>query len=524
MIKADIQNLIEKSVKNLQKKNELPDFSNLDFFVEQQKNSNYGDYSSNVALQISKITKTKPGEIAEKIVSEIKSNFVEKTEVAGAGFINFFISKKYLQNKVEEILKQKDKYGSLENKKESINVEFISANPTGPLTLGNGRGGFCGDVLANILKKAGYKVAKEYYINDAGEQIRKLGHSVIGDSEAVYKGDYIEDLQKKIKDKDPEKAGQKAAEIILKDMIVPSVKRMGIEFDVWFSENNLHEKKEIEKAIIILKNKNLTYEKDGALWFKSTQFGDDKDRVLIKENGEKTYFASDVAYLINKFSRKFKKLILFVGADHYGYINRLKAAAEALGKSKEDVDVITMQLVRLFDNGKEVRMSKRAGIYITLDELIEEVGPDVTRFFFLTRAPETHLNFDLNLAKEQSKKNPVFYIQYAFARINSIIKKSDQKWQKANISLLEQKAELELIKQLIRFPEIIKEIKDDFQIQKITQYATELADSFHKFYENCQVITEDKDVSKARLALVFASKIVFKNVFDVLGIRALENM
>ena len=256
-------------------------------------------------------------------------------------------------------------------------MEFISANPTGPLTLGNGRGGFGGDVLANVLEKAGYKVSREYYINDTGNQIKALGHSVIGDAEAVYKGEYIDELRKEVKGKDPEKVGEKAAKIILEKMIKPSVKKMGIKFDKWFSETTLYKNKEVDEAIDELKKKGFTYESEGALWFKSKDLGDDKDRVLVRADGIKTYFASDIAYLKNKFERGFEKLIIFLGADHYGYVARLKAACQALGFKKDDIDAIVLQLVRLFENGKEVRMSKRTGIYVTIDELIDEVGLDV---------------------------------------------------------------------------------------------------------------------------------------------------
>ena len=448
-------------------------------------------------------------------------------EVAGPGFINFFLSREYLQKQVSVILKEKEKFGQLKiGKSQKINVEFISANPTGPLTLGNGRGGFWGDVLTNVLNKAGYQAKREYYINDTGEQIKKLGHSVLNDVEAVYQGRYIEELRKKIKGNDPEKIGQSAAKIILQEMIKPTIKKMKIKFDVWFSEKTLYQRKEVTEVLDLLKNRKLAYESEGALWFKSTQFGDDKDRVLIKEDGEKTYLASDAAYLKNKFARGFQKLIFFWGADHYGYVARILAAAEALGYNKEQINIIVMQLVRLIREGQEVRMAKRTGTYVTLDELIDEVGLDVTRFFFLARGADTHLNFDLALAKKQSEDNPVYYIQYAHARICSILAKSKIK-AKASVvdyKLLCHPSELGLIKQLIKLPEIIEDTARDYQVQRLPQYATDLATAFHQFYRDCQVLSENIHLAQARLSLVSATQIVLKNTLSLMGISAPEKM
>ncbi len=408
MIRQEIKNLIEKAIKNLYKKE-------VEVKIERPTEPDFGDYATGAAMPIKK----NPQEIADTI----KMDILGKIDVKN-GFINFFISKGYLQKQVQEILKQKEKFGDLKiGKGQKVNIEFISANPTGPLTLGNGRGGFCGDVLSNVLDKAGYKIKREYYINDIGEQVRKLGHSIVGDSEAAYKGKYIDDLRSRIKGGDPEKVGEEGAKIILEKMIKPSIKKMGIKFDIWFSEKGLHQKKEVEKVIDFLRKKNLAYEKEGAVWFKSTQFGDEKDRVLIKANGEKTYFLSDIAYLKNKFERGFQKLIFFWGADHYGYINRMKAAAEALGYKREQLDIIIMQLVAIMWGGEKLRMSKREGVYRTIEELIDGLGLDIVRFFFLTRSPESHLIFNLDLAKQQSEKNPVYYVQYAHARICSILRK-----------------------------------------------------------------------------------------------------
>lgn len=539
MIRQEIKNLIEKAIKELQKKGIFSDFQIPEVKVESVESGvekqTYGDYSSAIAIRIRKEAGMSPLNVAEKIKEEVDSWRLKaflKIEFKKPGFINFFLSSEYLQKNIKEILKQKEKFGELKiGKNEKINVEFISANPTGPLTLGNGRGGFCGDVLANILNKADFKAKREYYINNTGEQIRRLGHSIIGDSEAVYKGDYVDDLKKKIKTagKSPEKIGEEAARIILEKMIKPAVKKMGIKFDFWFSEKSLSKNKETDKILNYLKKKKLTYEKEGALWFKSTQFGDDKDRVLVKADGEKTYITSDAAYLKNKFDRDFDKLIYIWGADHYGYIARVKAMAQALGFDKEKVEMIIMQLVRLLEKGQEVRMSKRKGIYVTLDELIDEVGLDVARFFFLEKAANTHLDFDLSLAKERSSKNPVYYIQYAHARICSILKKLKIKTEKLKIKtekleLLTHLSELNLIKQLIKLPEIIEDTVNDYQVQRIPRYAYNLAESFHQFYRDCRVITDDERLQEARLSLISATEIVLKNTLDLMGISAPEKM
>ena len=526
-----IRDEIKKSIKEAVKKNFVIDLKEIE--IEKPKEEKFGDYATNIALVIGKKLGKNPEQVAENLKSSIlnlESDLFEKIEIAGPGFINFFLSKKCLQSGAEEILKQGEKYGNIDiGKGKRVQVEFISANPTGPLTLGNGRGGFCGDTLANILEKTGFKVKREYYINDRGEQIRKLGHSIIGDSEAVYQGRYIEELKKKIKGTNPEKVGEKGAKLLLKEMIKPSIKKMGINFDTWFSEKSLYKKGEVEKILKWLRDKDLTYEKEGALWFKSIQFGDDKDRVLVTNSGEKTYFASDIAYLKNKFGRGFDYLIYFWGADHQGYIKRMEGAVRALGYKREQVKFIIFQLVRLFEKGKQIRMSKREGTYVTLDELINEVGLDVARFFFLLRSPGTHLNFDLTLAKQQSEKNPVYYVQYAHARICSILRKiknqsASRRTKTKDLNLLNHPSELNLIKQLIRFPEVVENTVIDCQVQRLPHYSRELATVFHQFYRDCRVLTEDKDLAQARISLILATRIVLKNILDLMEISSPEKM
>jgi len=492
-MRDEIRKLVEKAIKEL-------GFKVSGVLVEQPREKSHGDYATNVAMVIVKEAKKNPMEIAEMIKAKIKSNIIDKIGIAKPGFINFFISKEYLQKQAGEILKEKERFGNLKvGKGKKINVEFISANPTGPLTLGNGRGGFCGDVLSNVLEKAGYNVIREYYINDQGKQVEDL-------KKGLYKGEKRTVLQ------------------IQKENQEFITRKLKIKFDNWFSEKSLYKNKEVDKVLAYLRKKKLIYKKEGALWFKSTKFGDDKDRVLIKKGGDHTYLTSDIAYLKNKFGRKFDKLIFFWGADHYGYVGRMKAANEALGYKKEQVDFIIFQMVRLLEKGEQVRMSKRAGVYVALEELTDEVGLDAARFFFLIRGYGTHLNFDLSLAKEKSEKNPVYYVQYAYARICSILRKAKIRPDIKSLNELKEESELDLIKQLIRFEEIIEDISKDYQVQRMPQYAIDLAESFHKFYKNCRVLTDDKELSQARISLILATQIVLKNILDVMGISAPSKM
>ena len=536
MVKDKIKKILEKIAKEWCQSHNFGWPEDLKIEVDICPKEIFGDYSSNIALSLGQKFKTDPLEIANYFVDRVRAEktevLFEKIEAAKTGFINFFISQKALAEFLAEILRQKHSFGCPENKRKGrVQIEFISANPTGPLTLGNGRGGFYGDVLARILEKAGYKVEREYYINDAGEQIKSLGHSIIGDSEAVYKGDYIMELREKVKEKEARKAGEEGAKIILAEMIKPVIKKVGIKFDHWFSEKSLYRNKEIQKLLEKLEEKGIVYKKDGALWLKTAQFGDDKDRVLIKKNGESTYFLSDIAYLNNKFQRGFDFLICILGADHYGHTKKMEAAAKALGYDIKKVHFIIFQLVHLIEKGREIKMSKRKGVYVTLDELIDKVGVDVARFFFLARDAGSHLNFDLDLAQQKSEKNPVYYIQYAYVRAVSILNKatvsidnSEINFDKADLSLLSALPEKRLIKKLIRLPEIVEDIADNLQVQRITKYAFELAESFHRFYTKNQVLVEDKNLAAARIALVMATKIVLKNVLDLMGISAPEKM
>ena len=580
-----IRNQIQKT---LGKTFGLPDAE-----ITRAENPSFGDYSTNAVLKLAKKENKNPMELAQEIVQKLLMsdiNMFAKIEVAPPGFINFTLAPDFLAKQVEGILDVKEKYGASDlGEGKNVQVEFISANPTGPLTLGNGRGGFFGDVLANVLSRAGYSVKREYFVNDAGYQVEVLGHSILKNEKAQYKGEYVDKLNKEIVcwycSKNPKKVGQKAAKYILKNLIQPTIgERMKIKFDAWVSEKEIRQSGEMEKVLQLLKDRNLTYEQDGATWFCSTKFGDDKDRVLITSVKERrkpsaTYILADIAYHYKKFTEdKFDKVIDIWGADHHGYIARLQAAGKALGAwDEKKLEIIIMQLVRLMRDGQEVKMSKRLGTYITLDELLEEIPLDVARFFFLMRAPNTHMDFDLDLAKEQSQKNPVYYVQYAYARISSILAKSQfpvsnfpknpksqnskvktgepvsplplpegeikRGWEKIDTSLsvkvggegfsFNHSSELALIKKLIRLPEIIADTAVDYQVHRLPQYALELVRSFHKFYEDCRVLAPssvegidetNKDLTSARLALCEATRIVLSNTLSLMGISAPEKM
>lgn len=543
-MKEKIEKLLKETIKTLKNRESWPDFETFEIAVDYPKNEVFGDFTTNVAMNLSRLVKKNPSEVGEEIakllngyiVKNVKDSFLEKVEVVKPGYLNFYLSKKYLQDKVAEINKKKEKFGD-NNIGEGIKInnEFISANPTGPLHLGNGRGGFYGDSISKILKKSGFEVTNEYYVNDAGEQIVKLGHSVLKDSEAVYGGEYIDELNKRLesKTKDPIATGVLATHIILEKYIKKTVQeKMKIEFDSWISESiDLGAKNfggYVDKAIEILNEKGLTFEEEGALWLKTTKFGDDKDRVLQKSNRQKTYFASDCGYLLNKKERNFDNLIEIWGADHHGYVNRFRAAAQALGFKKERVRFIIVQLVKLVKNGKEVRMSKRAGNVVYIDDLIEKVGHDVTRFFFLMYSPDTHMNFDLGLAEEYSEKNPVFHVQYAHARICSILGKAAEQGiiaAGADLSKLTHEKEMLLVRELDKFPQLVAETAETYEVHKLPYYAIRLADKFHSFYNYLKVIdTDNIEMTKARLELIAATKEVLKETLRLIGVAAPDRM
>ncbi len=529
-MKQQINELIQKALQEL-------NIDSVEFTVEYPPSQDKGDYACNVAMKLASQLKKNPLEIASDIKDKINSEIIDRVEVAPPGFLNFYLKPEYLTSQVKEVLKKKSKYGGEKKKQEKIQFEFISANPTGPTHMGNGRGGFTGDVLAKLYKKLGYQVKTEYYLNDRGNQLDTLTESVIRRymqlddvkldyPEDLYQGDYVKDLAKKIKiDVIDKKTREKIRETVLKEMIALIKEitgdKAGIKFDKFFSEKSLYKGERREKVWNFLKKAGLIYEQDKAWWFKATQFGDDKDRVIIKSDGEPTYFFSDILYLQERLGeRKFDKVVMIWGCDHHGDLARVQAAAEVLG-FKGKLDIILYQLVRLMLNGKEVRMSKRKGNYIVLDELIEEVGLDAVRFFFLMYSLDKTMDFDLNLAKKKSSDNPVYYVQYAHARISSILKKIPNS--KLLITNYSHDAELGLIKELIKYPDLLAEISQSYEVHHLPNYAIELARKFHNFYDKCQVIEDDK-VNESRAALLKATQIVLQDALELMGVNAPEKM
>lgn len=514
------------------------------------ESDNFGHYSTNAAFALGKIWRMSPIQAAEKLKEKIinidKSKLFKKINVVNPGFINFWLSDEMLQSELNEILKKKTKYGKPKLKSRGkIQLEYISANPTGPLTMANGRGGYLGDVLGNVLEFCGCKVEREYYVNDTGNQIITLGKSLIAalglipEEEKFYKGEYIKTWATKHKEfikKNQAKhliVGQSAAKDFLADIKKVIEKEAGIHFDRYTSEEkDIHKKKFIQRALEIFKNKGLVFEKENATWLKTTEFGDDKDRVLITGDGFPTYFLADSGHILETTTRGFSKKILVLGPDHYGYVARIKAAAKILGLA--ELNVLVTQAVRVVQEGKEVKMSKRQGEFITFGGVVDEVKPDAARFFFLMHSPESHMDFDLKLAKERSMKNPVYYVQYAYVRTRGILNKSqitkskaqiNYKLQTTNHKFLSTEADINLILALVRFPEIIEDTARDYQVHRLTRYATELSHTFHNFYEKERIVGEkDKSLAAARLQLVQATQIVLGDLLDLLGISQPKKM
>ncbi len=519
------------------------------------KNKTHGDLATNIALQLSRVSKLKPIDIAHFIVDNLdtENNVIDKVEIAQPGFINIKLKENWLYQVINEIREKEEDYGKVNlGKGKKIQVEFVSVNPTGPLHVGHGKCAAVGDALSNILKAAGFKVEKEYYINDQGRQIDLLGQSVqvrynnlLGGKEEFppdgYKGEYIVEIAKSIvnkfqdkyKGKDNQVSRKFFQEFTLKKIlegIKKDLKDFGVEFDVWFSESSLYKQNKLQEVTKLLQQRGFLYKEKGALWLKTTAFGDEKDRVVIRENDIPTYFASDIAYHQDKYHRGFEKVIDIWGADHHGYIQRMKAAVQALGYPENSLGILIVQFVTLIKDGKEVGMSTRGGKFITLKDLIQEVGKDVARYFFLMRSHDSHTEFDLDVAKSQSMENPVYYIQYAYARICSIIKKAEQagmkmdKSQVINLQLLDKEEEFELIKILSWLKEVIKKAALTWKPHLLTTYLYDLASSFHKYYTVHRIITEDEELTRARLLLIDCTRIVLLNSLRILGISAPESM
>ena len=532
---------------------DLPDGEYPDVLLEVPPQKEFGDFATNIAMQSARIAHKSPRMIADVLLKHLDAPWLEKAEVAGAGFINFFLKHDIIYDTLCHILEQGKQYGQAPLRAEdTVQVEYVSANPTGPLHVGHGRGAAYGSALVNLLRAAGYNVQSEYYINDAGNQMNNLAVSVnarylelLGKKAEIpengYHGADIIDTARAIIEQD----GDKYLQMDEKDRLeifknrayeekLKALKRdlesFNVTFDNWFSERTLHPEA-IKKACETLKGNGNMYEKDGALWLKSTAYGDDKDRVVIRDNGVPTYLAADIAYHKNKYERQFKKLINIWGADHHGYVARVKAAMAALGLDPNQLEILLLQMVSLFRNGELVKMSKRTGQAITLNELIEEVGTDAARYFFIMRSLDTQLDFDLDLAKSHSNENPVYYIQYANARIFSIYKQIaengdvfDMTWKNTKRDKLKEERELALIKKMAAYPEEIRKAAADRAPHRIAHFVYEMAGLFHAFYNNCHIIQSDKELEEARLALVTAVQITIANCLAVLGISAPETM
>jgi arginyl-tRNA synthetase len=554
-MKNKITKLLENALNISVQKGQLPEVSLPYLEVEAPGNPEHGDYAANVALILAAQAKQNPRKIAQIIQDNISDpeNIIEKTQIAGPGFINFFIKDSIWHQALINIDEQQEKFGCLDigfGKK--VQVEFVSANPTGPLHIGHARGAVVGDVITNLLTTAGYRISKEYYINDAGNQMNNLGKSVLlryrelsGEKiefpETCYRGDYIKDIAGEIIKKEGDKylysneeetigyftsiAGRAILEEIKVDLM-----DFGVVFDEYFSEKELYKNNGVSKLLDKLQKQGFIYSDGETLWFKTTAFGDEKDRVVVRKNGEPTYFAADIAYHQNKFSRDFEMVIDIWGADHHGYMPRLWAGIQALGYDKNALKIILVQLVNLLRGGAPVAMSTRSGEFVTLREVLDEVGRDAARYNFLMRRSDSHLDFDLELAKKQSSENPVYYVQYAHARICSIVRMAQERgialpvYADCDLSVLNEPEEKTLIKLLARYPETIYGAARSLEPHRITFYLNELAGIFHSYYNKNKVISENDQLTAARLFLIKAIRIVLQNALKILGVSAPDKM
>ena len=510
----------------------------------------FGDFATNFAMQSARVFHKAPRQIAEELVKRIEGDWLDHAQIAGPGFLNFYLKGNVLYDSFQKILAAGESYGQLPKKDApKIQVEYVSANPTGPLHVGHGRGAAAGSALVNLLRAAGFPVESEYYINDAGNQMNNLARSVnarylelLGQDvefpEDGYHGQDIIDTAQRIIDKDGDKylsmSDDERLEIF-KDLayveklaaLKEDLESFNVTFDNWFSERTLHPEA-VKAAVKILQDNGNIYEQDGALWLKSTAYGDDKDRVVIRDNGVPTYLAADIAYHHNKYERGFDRLINIWGADHHGYVCRVKAAMDALGHDSEKLTVLLLQMVALYRGGELVKMSKRTGQSVTLNELMEEVGTDAARYFFLMRSLDSQLDFDLDLAKKKSNDNPVYYIQYAHARICSIFRQAEENklavGAQPELSLLTDESELDLIKKIEEYPEEIERAARDYAPQRIARYSHDLASAFHSFYNRCRIVGVEPKLAEARLALVQVTAHVIRHSLGILGVSAPEQM
>ena len=555
IVPEDIKVIIHNALNVAQSSEDLPNVKISDIHVEKPKNIQHGDFSTNLPLILTRIMNIPPMDIAEKIISNIDSNlYFSKIESIKPGFINFTFSEEWLQNSIKEIINLGSKYGDIDAKDtKNIQLEFVSVNPTGPLHIGHARGAVIGSTLANILKSKGHKVHKEYYVNDAGNQMRLFFESFfyryqqkagmeIQEPEELYSGEYLIELAESLydrfeqlpldmsKDKAIEFLSPYVLDSILKD-INSTLSKLGVIYEEWFSEKKLLDTGYFDSIIKILNDKDLVINKDGALWFLGTKLGLDEDIVLIRsDQGGPTYFGTDIAYHHNKFkSRNFDQVIDIWGADHHAHVSRMNYAMEALGIDSKRLKIILNQIVNFKDGENLLKFSKRKGVITTVDDLIDEVGVDACRFIFLSRSSESQMDFDLSLAKKHSSDNPVFYIQYAHARLCGIQKSAESLGLIANgdVSILNHESEISLIKKIIEFPTIITYAAEQLEPHHLAHYSLSLAKSLQKFYERCRVIPKDEkpnDLSAARLKLVEACRITFSKALNMMGMNAPEKM
>ena len=582
-MKDQLQDLLKKCIQDLINEgliNEMPPKVRLDH----TKDKSHGDYATNIALMLAKQAKTSPLELAKIIVNQLEdASFIKKTEIAGPGFINFFLSDASSTSIVSEIIELGEMYGKSEiGKGQSILLEYVSANPTGPLHVGHGRGAAYGATVSNLLRNIGFKVDNEYYVNDAGRQMDILTVSIflrylslcgeqIRFPDNGYQGQYINDIADSIVVESGESFKQSADivfENICKDGIEGGDKEshidelivrakdllgdnfqtifqvgiesilggikddladFGVRFEKWFSEQSLIDSGLSESCITRLKDSGHIYKKDGALWFKTTNYGDEKDRVVVRDNGNHTYFASDIAYHLEKLERGYDKIINVWGADHHGYIPRVKASIGALGHKPDKLEILLVQFANLYRGGQKVQMSTRSGSFVTLEDLRKEVGNDAARFFYILRKSEQHMDFDLDLAKSKTNENPVFYIQYAHARICSVFRQANEKGFKsnlaeANLSLLTEEVEKNILRELSRYRGVIESAATQYEPHQLAYYLRDLATQFHSYYNACTFILEDQDLTQARLSLIHAAKQILRNGLSILGVGAPESM
>ena len=555
IVKDIVTEILYGAIENAKQLGIQVDIAKQDITVEHPQRSDHGDFATNLPLQLARHLKRNPFDIAEQLVSMMpKSDAISKVWAEAPGFINFTLNDTWLAARIDALLDGTDLPGEVNiGNGERLQIEFVSVNPTGPIHVGHARGAVLGDALARILTAAGYDVTREYYVNDAGRQMDNFYRSLYARylqvhgqpaemPEDGYIGDYLIDLAHDIsKEKgtmftsmDPDEGVRKIGQIGLEkmlDSIREDLKRLNVEFDVWFREYTLHDGGQVEAAINLMDQRNFMVEKEGAIWFRSTSLGEEKDNVLVRSNGIPTYFAADVAYHYDKFIvRYFPRVINIWGADHQGHVGRMKAAVKAFGVDPDRLVIIISQMVTIKRGDQRLRASKRTGELVTLPQLLDEVGSDPCRYFFLARSPNSQMDFDLDLAKKESSDNPVYYIQYAHARMTSILRMAEEKsleYINGNVLLLKDPSELDLIRKMLTLPEVIESVAVTLEPHNLPHYVQELATSFHWFYQQCRVISDqdaDREITKARLKLVAAARLVLRSCLDLMGMESPDQM